>query len=78
MFICEDNGLAIHAPIEKRQSYAISSAASQFGVKVFESASTDAYEIFQISKNARQYALDNCLRGVFAPEIPSLSRTCGY
>jgi TPP-dependent pyruvate/acetoin dehydrogenase alpha subunit len=59
IFVCEDNGLAIHAPIMKRQSYAIAKIGSLFGIQAFESTSTDAYEIFQLAKNARQYAMEN-------------------
>ena len=50
LFVCEDNGLAIHTPPHMRHGYdSISKVMSQFKINVLSSDSTDAEEIYQVA-----------------------------
>ncbi len=51
LFVCEDNGLAIHTPPHARHGYdSISKIMSQFKINVLSSDSTDAEEIHNITR----------------------------
>lgn len=60
MFICEDNGLAVHTPSSVRQGYrSITDVISQFSCSVFSSESTDAEEIHRLTRQAMQSIREN-------------------
>src|SRR4030042_4784435 len=51
IFICEDNGYAVHTETAKRHGYkSIEKIIENFKCKVFSSESTDVEEIYKISK----------------------------
>ena len=52
LFVCEDNGLAIHAQIAHRQSYVISEAVKPFGIQVHADDTTDPEVIYNVAKEA--------------------------
>ncbi|MDD3312163.1 thiamine pyrophosphate-dependent dehydrogenase E1 component subunit alpha [Pseudodesulfovibrio sp.] len=52
LFVCEDNGLAIHSHIQNRQSYDIATTVKTFNLPVFTSDSTDAGEIHELAATA--------------------------
>ena len=53
LFVCEDNGYAVHNPASKRQGYhSITSIVSQFECNVFESDTTDVEAIYKITKES--------------------------
>jgi TPP-dependent pyruvate/acetoin dehydrogenase alpha subunit len=53
LFICEDNGLAVHSDLRSRHGYSsIKNIVSRFNCLVFESASTDAEVIYKITMAA--------------------------
>jgi pyruvate dehydrogenase E1 component alpha subunit len=52
LFVCEDNGLAIHALRGNRQAYQINEAVAAFGLRVFESRTTDPEEIRTLTLEA--------------------------
>jgi pyruvate dehydrogenase E1 component alpha subunit len=63
LFICEDNGLAIHAKIKDRQSYSIPEAAKSFGLHVHSDDTTDPEEIYHHTADA--------LKNIKSTGIPS-------
>lgn len=52
LFVCEDNGLAIHTHIADRQRYSIPDAAKTFGLAVYSDRTTDAERIYEAAKEA--------------------------
>ena len=52
LFVCEDNGLAIHAHIADRQSYSIPDAVKSFGLAVYSDSTTDAEGIYNAAGEA--------------------------
>ena len=64
LFICEDNGLAIHAKIKNRQNYSIPEAARSFGLHVHSDTTTDAEAIYHLASDA--------LKRMHATGVPSL------
>lgn len=57
IFVCEDNDLAIHSPVESRHSYhSIANIVRQFPCEVGESDSTVAEEIYELTMEMRQKA----------------------
>lgn len=52
LFVCEDNGLAIHAHIADRQHYSIPNAAKTFGLPVYSDDTTDAERIYEAAEEA--------------------------
>jgi TPP-dependent pyruvate/acetoin dehydrogenase alpha subunit len=53
LFVCEDNGYAVHNPAECRHGYkSITDIAAQFNCDVFFAHTTDAEVIFYISRKA--------------------------
>lgn len=50
LFVCEDNGLAVHTSLRQRKSYNILSAIDKFGINVREVNSFDAAEIYSATK----------------------------
>ena len=53
IFVCEDNGYAIHSHVSERHSYqSITQVISRFNCHVFESESTDAEIIYKLTKKA--------------------------
>ena len=53
IFICEDNGLAIHSHIEDRQSFKdITGITEKFGFNAFKESSTDPEVIYNLTKEA--------------------------
>lgn len=57
IFVCEDNGYAVHTESFKRHGYrSIESIVENFNCKVFSSQSTDASEIYEITKKAVIFA----------------------
>ncbi len=53
LFVCEDNGLAVHTPISKRQGYAsIAGIVSKFNCNVLEENTTDAEVIYKLTCRA--------------------------
>lgn len=56
LFVCEDNGLAVHTPAVKRHGYnSISDVVSRFRCRVFSSDTTDVEEIFSAARRASDY-----------------------
>ena len=53
LFVCEDNGFAVHVPKTQRHGYrSITEVVSRFDCDVFASESTDAEEIYQLTTKA--------------------------
>lgn len=53
LFVCEDNGYAVHSPKAQRHGYqSITDVATQFDCDVFAADTTDAEQIFEISRQA--------------------------
>lgn len=53
LFICEDNGLAVHTPVSLRQGYAsITDIVSRFNCHVLKETSTDAEVIYRLTRKA--------------------------
>jgi TPP-dependent pyruvate/acetoin dehydrogenase alpha subunit len=53
IFVCEDNGFAVHVPKTQRHGYrSITEVVSHFDCDVFASESTDAEEIYQLTTKA--------------------------
>lgn len=57
IFICEDNGLAVHTSTKTRRSYdSITDIISKFNCYVLESDSTDVVKIHGLALHAKEYA----------------------
>ena len=53
LFVCEDNGLAVHTPTSKRHGYAsITDIVSKFNCNVFKKNTTDAEAIYELTRKA--------------------------
>jgi len=53
VFICEDNGLAVHTPTSKRHGYAsITDIVSRFNCNVLKENTTDAEVIYRLTQRA--------------------------
>ena len=52
LFVCEDNGLAIHTHISDRQCYRIPEAVKSFGINVHSENTTDPEKIFNVAEGA--------------------------
>jgi len=53
LFICEDNGFAVHSPVSERHGYdSISEIISKFDCDVFRSDSSNAEVIYNLTKDA--------------------------
>ena len=53
LFVCEDNGYAVHVPAAERHGYAsIAKIVERFDCDVYESASTDVEEIYRLAMRA--------------------------
>ncbi len=53
LFVCEDNGLSIHADLKCRQSFSsIAKIASQFTPHVFQESTTDPEVIYELTRTA--------------------------
>jgi len=52
LFVCEDNGLAIHSHIAHRQSYVIPEAVKPFGIQMHFDDTTDPEIIYNAAKEA--------------------------
>ncbi len=53
VFVCEDNGFAVHVPKAQRHGYkSITDVVSQFECQVFSSESTDVEEIYNLTGKA--------------------------
>jgi len=53
LFVCEDNGYAVHNPVSKRQGYrSITSIVAQFDCRVLESDTTDVEVIYHITRES--------------------------
>lgn len=53
LFICEDNGYAVHTPPTARRGYkSLTSIIKQYTISVFESDSTDAEKIYELTLKA--------------------------
>ena len=48
IFVCENNGLAIHAPIEARQAYGIHSHAASYGLSVARANGFDLVAVHEV------------------------------
>jgi len=60
IFVCEDNGLAIHSHIKDRQSFkSITDVASKFGCNVFKEDSTDPEVIYNLTLKAIKKQKEN-------------------
>jgi len=49
LFVCEDNGLAIHVPREIRQAYSIPEAARLFGIETVSAAGIDVMQVHELA-----------------------------
>jgi pyruvate dehydrogenase E1 component alpha subunit len=62
LFICEDNGFAVHNPAPQRHGYrSVAEIVRQFNCNVFESDSTDAEIIYSLTKDALSLMKENSL-----------------
>lgn len=53
LFVCEDNGYAVHSPASTRHGYkSLTNIVKQFGISVFETHTTDAQEIYKLARKA--------------------------
>jgi pyruvate dehydrogenase E1 component alpha subunit len=53
LFVCEDNGFAVHVPKEQRHGYrSITDIVSRFDCEVFTSESTDVEVIYKLTEQA--------------------------
>jgi len=53
LFVCEDNGFAVHTSADKRHGYkSITDITSKFNCNVFEEKSTDVEVIYKLTKKA--------------------------
>ena len=53
LFVCEDNGLAVHTPISKRHGYtSITDIVSKFNCNVVEENTTDAEVIYELTRKS--------------------------
>lgn len=53
IFVCEDNGLAVHTPVSQRHGYkSIAQVVSKFSCNVFTSSSTDAENIYNLTRDS--------------------------
>lgn len=53
LFVCEDNGLAVHTPISKRHGYtSITDVVSKFNCNVLEENTTDAEVIYELTRKS--------------------------
>lgn len=53
LFVCEDNGFAVHTPTSKRQGYAsITDIVSRFNCNVLKENTTDAEVIYKLTRRA--------------------------
>lgn len=53
LFVCEDNGYAVHSPKSARHGYtSIAAIARQFNCLVFEDSTTDVRKVYDITTNA--------------------------
>jgi len=60
LFVCEDNGFAIHNPTSERHGYrSIADIVRKFNCNVFESDSTDVEFIYNITKDALNMMQEN-------------------
>jgi pyruvate dehydrogenase E1 component alpha subunit len=60
-FVCQDNGFAVHVPSGERHGYnSIARIVEQFNIDVVESDTTDAEEIYRLSKNAFSIVRQRC------------------
>jgi pyruvate dehydrogenase E1 component alpha subunit len=60
MFVCEDNGLAVHTPPGARHGYkSIARIAEQFDCAVYENGGTNAEEIYMLTNEAIRQNREN-------------------
>ncbi len=60
LFICEDNGFAVHSPTHARHGYdSIADIARKFNCNVLQSDSSDAEQICKLTKDAIKLIRDN-------------------
>jgi len=60
LFICEDNGFAVHSHTYERHGYdSIADIVKKFNCNVFQSDSTDVETIYELTKNAIKTTCDN-------------------
>jgi acetoin:2,6-dichlorophenolindophenol oxidoreductase subunit alpha len=53
IFVCEDNGFAVHSPARDRHGYnSIADIIERFQCRVFRSETTDAEEIYELTRQA--------------------------
>ena len=53
LFVCEDNGYAVHTPPSQRRGYkSLVNIIKQYNISVFDSDTTDAEEIYKLSAKA--------------------------
>ncbi len=58
MFVCEDNGYAVHTPDSQRHGYKrITDVVDGFECDVYGSDSTDSWQIYQLASQARTHML---------------------
>jgi pyruvate dehydrogenase E1 component alpha subunit len=61
IFVCEDNGLAVHTSSDQRRGYdSITSILSKFNCNVFETCSTDVEEIYNLTLSAIDIIRSKC------------------
>lgn len=60
LFVCEDNGFAIHTPANERHGYnSITDIVCKFDCNIFESDSTDVEIIYNLTQNALKIMNNN-------------------
>ena len=53
LFVCEDNGFAVHTPLHARRGYkSLTNIVKQYELSVFDTATTDAEEIYMLTLRA--------------------------
>ena len=60
IFICEDNGYAVHSPVSARHGYeSISNIIREFHCRVFSNSTTDVHEIYDVTNKAVKHIETN-------------------
>ena len=59
LFLCEDNGLAVHSPISERQSFNVKALVEAYGVNYFDCEDGyDFTEVANLTRSVRSHILD--------------------
>ncbi len=64
LFVCEDNGLAVHTSKAQRQGFdSVAEIVSKFNCLVYEAKTTDVEDIYRLTREAVSEVNANCMPG---------------